>query len=173
MFEVGRDIFKHGFTGASGNALGHKRLRFVYGFFVAIFIVFVGRTFQLAIQGTDRVRQGYGDGAWIVNRADIIDRNGDILAKNVMSGHVTLRPKQVKDDDAVAQLIHDIFPYDYSVSDVLKILNSGRNFYYIKKYASDSADCIGKTFRIGYRGCTRAQIPKTPFVFTCCWICRK
>lgn len=138
MFEVGRDIFKHGFTGAPGNALGHKRLRFVYGFFVAVFIIFVARTFQLALQGTDRVRQGYGDGAWIVNRADIVDRNGDILAKNVMSGHVTLRPKQVKDADAVAQLIHDIFPYDYSVANVLKMLDSGRNFYYIKKYASDA-----------------------------------
>lgn len=139
MFEVGRDIFKHGFTGVAGNALGHRRLRFVYRCFLVAFIVFGVRTFQLALQGTNRVRNDYGAGAWIVNRADIIDRNGDILAKNVMSGHVTLRPKQVKDADAVANLIHEIFPYEYSVQHALNMINSGRNFYYLKKYASDAA----------------------------------
>ena len=139
MFEVGRDIFKRGFTGVAGNTLGHRRLRFVYRCFLVAFIVFGVRTFQLAFQGTNRVRNDYGAGAWVVNRADIIDRNGDILAKNVMSGHVTLRPKQVKDADAVANLIHEIFPYEYSVQSALNMIHSGRNFYYLKKYASDAA----------------------------------
>lgn len=138
MFEVGRDIFKHGFTGVGGNTLGHGRLRLVYGVFLVAFAVFAGRTLQLAIQGTNRVRPVGADGAWGVSRADIIDRNGDILAKNVMSGHITLRPGQVKDRDAAAQLIHDALPYDYSVHEVLQLLDSNRRFIYIKKYVSDS-----------------------------------
>lgn len=139
MFEVGRDIFKRGFTGVSGNALGHSRLRFVYGVFLVAFVIFAGRTLQLAIQGTNRARPMGADGAWGVSRADIVDRNGDILAKNVMSGHITLRPHQVKNREMVAQLIHDVLPYEYSVNQVLKLLDSGRRFIYIKKYASDSA----------------------------------
>jgi len=138
MFEVGRDIFKHGFTGVGGNTLGHGRLRLVYGVFLVAFVVFAVRTLQLAIQGTNRVRPVGADGAWGVSRADIIDRNGDILAKNVMSGHITLRPGQVKDRDAAAQLIHDALPYDYSVHEVLRLLDSNRRFIYIKKYVSDS-----------------------------------
>ena len=138
MFEVGRDIFKHGFTGASGNTLGHSRLRFVYGVFLVAFVVFAGRTLQLAIQGTNRARPVGADGEWGVSRADIVDRNGDILAKNVMSGHITLRPQQVKDRDAVARMIHEVLPYEYSVNQVLKLLDSGRRFIYIKKYVSDS-----------------------------------
>ena len=138
MFEVGKDIFKHGFTGVGGNALGHKRLRVVYAVFLIAFSVFAIRTLQLAIQGTSRVRPMGADGAWGVNRADIIDRNGDILAKNVMSGHITLRPPQVKDRDAVANMIHEVLPYEYSVNDVFKLLDSGRRFIYIKKYVSDS-----------------------------------
>ena len=138
MFEVGRDIFKHGFTGVGGNTLGHSRMRFVYGVFLVAFVIFACRTLQLAIQGTNRARPLGADGAWGVSRADIIDRNGDILAKNVMSGHITLRPHQVKDREAAAQLIHDALPYEYSVSQALKLLDSGRRFIYIKKYVSDS-----------------------------------
>ncbi|MBQ6736000.1 MAG: penicillin-binding protein 2 [Alphaproteobacteria bacterium] len=138
MFEVGRDIFKRGFTGVGGNALGHSRLRFVYGVFLVAFVVFAGRTLQLAIQGTNRARPMGADGAWGVSRADIVDRNGDILAKNVMSGHITLRPHQVKNREMAAQLIHDVLPYEYSVNQVLKLLDSGRRFIYIKKYVTDS-----------------------------------
>ena len=138
MFEVGRDIFRHGFTGVGGNTLGHARMRFVYGVFLVAFVVFAGRTLQLAIQGTNRARPIGADGAWGVSRADIIDRNGDILAKNVMSGHITLRPHQVKNREAAAQIIHDALPFEYSVNDVLKLLDSGRRFIYIKKYVNDS-----------------------------------
>ena len=138
MFEVGRDIFRHGFTGVGGNTLGHGRMRFVYGVFLVAFVVFAGRTLQLAIQGTNRARPIGADGAWGVSRADIIDRNGDILAKNVMSGHITLRPHQVKNREAAAQIIHDALPFEYSVNDVLKLLDSGRRFIYIKKYVNDS-----------------------------------
>ncbi len=139
MFDVGRDIFKHGFTGAPGNATGHRRLRIIYSLFVLAFIIFAVRTLQLGIQGTDRSRVGRGDGVWAITRADIVDRNGDILAKNVMSGHITLRPRHVKDRDAVATMIHQILPYEYSLADALRLVNSNRSFIYVKKYASDSA----------------------------------
>ncbi len=138
MFEIGRDILKHECSGAGAKTMGTKRLRFVYYVFVFCFVIFASRTLQLAFHGTNRVRPMDGNAEWLVNRADIIDRNGDILAKNVMSGHITLRPKQVKDREAVAQLVHEILPYEYSVSEVLRILDSSRRFVYLKKYASDA-----------------------------------
>lgn len=140
MFEVGHDILKRGFIENSGDRLGHRRLRWIYGLFVFVFVVFAFRTLQLGIQGTDRARLAGADGNWNVARADIVDRNGDILAKNIMSGHITLRPSQVRDQDKekVANLIHQAFPYEYSVSDALKLVYSSRKFIYIKKYASDN-----------------------------------
>jgi cell division protein FtsI (penicillin-binding protein 3) len=138
MFEIGRDILKHEYSGGGAKTMGTKRLRFVYGFFVFCFVIFASRTLQLAFHGTNRVRPMVGGAEWLVNRADIIDRNGDILAKNVMSGHITLRPQQVKDREAVAQLVHEILPYEYSVSEVLRMLDSSRRFIYLKKYASDA-----------------------------------
>lgn len=137
MFEVGKDVLKNGFSGGGGDATGRRRLRIIYSLFVIAFCIFVVRTLSLGIQGTDRSRRGTGDGAWVVQRADIVDRNGDILAKNVMSGHIILRPGQVKDRDAVARLIHDAMPIEYTLSDALRLVNSGRRFIYVKKLASD------------------------------------
>ena len=138
MFEVGKDIFKRGFSGVTGDPVPRQRLRIVYSVFVLAFIVFAFRTLWLGIQVTDRSRLTGSDGVWVAQRADIIDRNGDILAKNIMSGHITLRPQSVKDRDAVANTIHKALPYEYSLSDALDLVNSSRRFIYIKKYASDA-----------------------------------
>lgn len=138
MYEVGKDIFKHGFTGVAGDVVARRRLRFIYSIFILAFVIFAVRTLWLGIQGTDRARLAGADGAWTAQRADIVDRNGDILAKNVMSGHITLRPPQVKDRDQVAAMIHAALPYEYSLADALKLVGSSRRFIYVKKYASDA-----------------------------------
>lgn len=142
MFEIGRDIFKHGFYSASNDREGHRRMRWVYYVFVTAFVVFILRTLALGIEGTDRARRAGADGAWVVQRADIVDRNGDILAKNIMSGHIILRPPYVKNRDAVAQVIHQILPYEYTLAQALDLVNSSRKFIYVKKYASDAQRAI-------------------------------
>ena len=140
MFEVGKDIFKHGFSGVHGDGIGRRRLGVVYTVFMCAFLLFIGRTLQLGIQGTDRARLAGADGEWNVQRADIVDRNGDILAKNVASGHIILRNRAVreKDREAVAQTIHKALPYEYSLADAIELVNSDRRFVRLKKYASDA-----------------------------------
>lgn len=138
MFEVGHDIFKHGFSSTYGDRAGRGRLRFVYSLFLIAFVIFAVRTLQLGIQGTDRARQPGSGAAWTAERADIVDRNGDILAKNVESGHVAIVPNRIKNPDAVAQLIHQALPYEYSLADALELVNSARRYTYVKKYASDA-----------------------------------
>ena len=54
MFEIGRDIFKHGSLNASSDRRGHRRMRIVYYVFVVAFAIFVVRTLALGIEGTDR-----------------------------------------------------------------------------------------------------------------------
>lgn len=140
MFEVGRDISKYSFIGGVENKRGHGRLRIVYYVFLGFICLFGLRTLYLGIQGTDRTRNAGSSSNWVVSRADIVDRNGDILAKNIVSGHIQIFPNRIKekDKDRAANLIHQILPYQYSVSDALKLVNSGRGFMYLQKFASEN-----------------------------------
>lgn len=140
MFEVGRDISKYSFIGGVENKRGHGRLRIVYYVFLGFICLFGLRTLYLGIQGTDRTRNAGSSGNWVVSRADIVDRNGDILAKNIVSGHIQMFPNRIKekDKDRAANLIHQILPYQYSVSGALKLVNSGRGFMYLQKFASEN-----------------------------------
>jgi len=164
VFEVGKDIFRHGFIGARGDVTARRRLGVVHTVFLVAFVIFIGRTLQLGIQGTDRSRLAGADGEWAVQRADIVDRNGDILAKNVESGHIILRNRAVrdKDRDAVAQTIHQALPYAYSLADAIALVNSDRRFIRLKKYASDKQREIIQSARLEGLEIEKIQTRKYP-----------
>lgn len=164
MFEVGKDILKHGFAGAQNDETTRSRLRIVYYLFLIAFVLFVGRTLQLGIQGTDRARRADAASQWTVQRADIVDRNGDILAKNVVSGHIILRNRAVqeKDKDLIAQTIHQILPYKYSVADALDLLNSSRRFIRLQKFATEQQRAIVEKARLQGLEVEKIQTRKYP-----------
>jgi cell division protein FtsI (penicillin-binding protein 3) len=134
MFEVGKDIIKS--INVPAGSASHGRLRFVYIIFVLLFAMFAVQTVRLGVKGTDAARRGTGAGAWVSARADIVDRNGDILATNVVSGHIVLRPPQVRDHELTARFINSVVP-GVNVADALRDIKSGRRFIYIKRMASD------------------------------------
>lgn len=164
MFEVGKDILKHGLSAMGGNAMTRSRLKIVYVLFLFAFVIFGGRTLQLGIQGTDRARLAGADSEWMVQRADIVDRNGDILAKNVESGHIILRNRAVReqDKDLVAQTIHEAMPYEYSLAQALELVNSPKRFIRLKKYASDNQRKIIQQARLEGLEVEKIQTRKYP-----------
>ena len=138
MYEIGRDVLKHNLKNAYFVRKNSQRLKCVYYVFLMVFCVFVGRTLYLGASGNN-VRRYNGD-TDIVSRADIVDRNGkDILAKDIISGHIAVRPVAIadKDKNAAAALIHEILPYKYSLQNAIALVNSDRKFVYLEKNASD------------------------------------
>lgn len=163
MLEVGKDVCLHGFKGCASNVTGRRgRLQLLYVLFCIMFCAFTVRTLSLCLLGTDGARRLRGTNEWAVTRADIVDRNGDILAKNIMSGHIELRPNKVKDVDEVANVIHQALPYEYSVSSALKLINSGKRFKYLKNYASDNQCNIVKQAKLAGLDVTDVQKRKYP-----------
>ena len=138
MLEVGRDILKHKLKDVCVPRANSGRVSLIYFLFCVAFTLFVVRTLYLGFSGNE-VKQ-YNNNSEIVSRADIVDRTGkDILAKDIISGHITFRPTAVADEDkdTVAIFIHDLLPYKYSVRDALALVNSGRKFMYLEKNASE------------------------------------
>ena len=138
MFEIGHDILKHKIKDVSLPRENSRRISFVFFLFFALFVSFISRTLYLGICGNDIHR--YHNGLDIVSRADIVDRNGkDILAKDIISGHITVRPVAISNDDkdAAATLIHELWPHKYSIREAFDLVNSDRRFMYLEKNASD------------------------------------
>ena len=138
MFEIGHDILNHKLKDVRVKRENSRRLSFVYFLFCLAFGLFIARTLYLGFCGNDTRK--YAGNSEFVSRADIVDRNGkDILAKDIMSGHIFVRPSAIQDKDrnAAAELIHAILPYKYSLQNALALIDSGRKFIYLEKNASD------------------------------------
>ena len=137
-FNIGKDILPHEYKGAVYNREGANRLFWIKRCFLILFCVFIVRTLQLGLQSSDYKKYSRNNFE-IESRADIVDRNGVVIAKSVRSGHIKLFPPRVKEKDIneVAAVIHKIAPMDYSVDDALKLIRSGKRGLYIKKNASE------------------------------------
>jgi len=137
-FNIGFDILPHEYKGAIYNHACLGRLRFLRNFFAVVFLIFAFRTIQLGLQNNDMGKNN-GKSAEIERRADIVDRNGVVLAKSVKFGSIKLYPSRVKNEhiNNVANLVHEIAPMDYSVSDALNLIHSGKNGVFIKTQATE------------------------------------
>lgn len=164
MFEIGKDIFKHGFYGGQADRTPVARLRIVYWVFFVAFIIFALRTLQLGIQGTDTVRDVVGVSGWDISRADIVDRNGEILAKNLESGHIQLVKKYMdeKDKEEIARVISELFPYKYSVADAMRLIDSTKKYKELKKFASPEQIKKVKTAKLAGLEVMPVQFRKYP-----------
>ncbi len=137
-FDIGHDILPHEYKGTVYNNDCVGRLRFLRGAFIFVFSVFILRTVQLGLQSTVIQHNGVKGGE-IERRADIVDRNGVVLAKSVKSGNIKLYPPRVKEKyiNDVARVIHEIAPMNYGVNDALNLIRSGKSGVYVKKYANE------------------------------------
>ncbi len=137
-FNIGQDVLPHEYQGEIYHRESAVRLRWIMIVFTVLFGVFIARTLQLGLQSND-IKKYNMYGTEIESRADIIDRNGVVLAKSVRSGNIKLYPQKVKlnDENNVASVIHQIAPMDYSVVDALNLIRSGKRGVYIKKNATE------------------------------------
>ena len=144
MFEIGKDVYRYGGRVAKRRDLEHSRLRIVHIFIASLFVIFFAKTLYYGCIGTGKAGKDRIGGEWVSERADIEDRNGVKLAKNVASGLVQLLPNKVNDADAVANAVHSIFPYQYSVERVHELIKKGKWFALKENATKAEVDAINK-----------------------------
>ncbi len=112
-----------------------SRLVFIYCGILAAFCVIILRMFFVVMFGDKvKVTNTY-DQRKLVKRANIVDRNGTLVATDLKTKSLYLSSILVKDPNMVATAVSSIFP-DLSRQDILKKItdgNSSRNWILLKR----------------------------------------
>lgn len=120
--------------------LARGRLVLISAFFALAYILLAARAFDLMIiQGGLNEDAAFAvsmeEGAAsvpVIARADIVDRNGVLLAATLKTASLFVDTRLISDPKATAQGLVKIFP-DLAYGDVLQKLQSGKRFVWIKR----------------------------------------
>ena len=117
--------------------LARGRLVLISAVFVLAYILLAARAFDLMIiQGGltegDFTQTSAAQEPASITRADIVDRNGVLLATTLKTASLFVDPEFISDPQATAQGLVKIFP-DLAFGDVLQKLQSDKRFIWIKR----------------------------------------
>jgi len=112
---------------------GRKRLLIGAGLFVVAFTAIIGRLGDLTlIKDGYEPRQASRAQPFAAARADIVDRNGVILATSLATASLYANPHHILDPKDAARKIAKVLP-ELSVADLEAKLSSGRSFVWLKR----------------------------------------
>ncbi len=114
--------------------LGSARVWTVLGMFLFAFIVVGARMAELAVAaqpGPATVSEIGEEHAPLPERAEILDRNGHVLATNISGWSLHARPLEMADHAATARALSEVLGLD--AAELEKSLGSGNQFVWIKK----------------------------------------
>jgi len=119
--------------------IGRSRLAITAGVFALAFCIIALRLVDLmALNGGEAVRMAAAVAdagraeTTVVSRADILDRNGVILATNLPTVNLYADARKVLDPTETAARLVQVLP-DLSFETVVKALSSGRSFIYLRR----------------------------------------
>lgn len=114
--------------------VGHHRLFLGAALFVVAFITIALRLTWVTLipQGNEQANLIKAISHPKLPRADILDRNGVVLATSLTTSSLYANPKQIKDPDKVAGQLTALFP-DLNREILLSRLSSGKGFAWLKR----------------------------------------
>ncbi len=118
--------------------VARNRLMVAVLLFFAAFVVMMIRTVELGLSTPEQTQVAARHivvPPVTVARADILDRNGEVLATNLQSASLYANPQDIKDAHEAAMKLVSVLP-DLSLADVEEKLSSGRRFVWLKRKLS-------------------------------------
>ncbi|MGH7001770.1 MAG: peptidoglycan D,D-transpeptidase FtsI family protein, partial [Stellaceae bacterium] len=114
--------------------MSHTRLIITGALFCLAFLVIGARLVEVAgLKGGDsRLVRNRVEDKSEARRADIVDRNGVLLATTLETASLYANPKQIQDPRRVAQQIASLLP-DLNESEIYAKLSSDKSFVWIKR----------------------------------------
>jgi len=128
-------------------AVMHQRLMFGMLVYAGIVAIIALRILYLAAFG-DHAGRKEGLTSYVPERGDIVDRNGDPLARTIDAWTIAVHPNKVIGDKlALAQRLAQLMP-EYNEEQYFALLRSGKPFFYLRRRASpalvEAVNAIGE-----------------------------
>jgi len=128
-------------------AVMHQRLMFGMLVYAGIVAIIALRLLYLAAFG-DHAGRKEGLTSYVPERGDIVDRNGDPLARTIDAWTIAIHPNKVIGDKlALAQRLAQLMP-EYSEEQYFGLLKSDKSFFYLRRRASpalvEAVNAIGE-----------------------------
>ncbi len=115
-------------------AAAYGRIMLMLLLLLAATLVLAGRMIWIGVEANARDRNA-GSATPIPMRADIVDRNGVPLARNIDGYAIAVRPARLLGDKSeLARRLHEIFP-EQSAQSFYAILTSGKGWAYLRRRA--------------------------------------
>ncbi len=111
------------------------RLWFLAAVFLAAFFTVGGKMFVLATTEAVEPVASVNTSPIVNQRADIVDRNGAILATNLATASLYANPQEMIDRVAAAEGLAQIFP-DLDAADLLRQFSGTRKFIWVRRKMS-------------------------------------
>lgn len=114
-------------------APARNRVRFLALGIFAVLLLLGGRAIQLAFSGDPLADPRGSAAAASIARADIIDRNGELLATTVRAFALTAEPHRVWDANETADVLRGVFPDLDRATLVRRLSDTSRRLIYLRR----------------------------------------
>ncbi|MCD6034391.1 MAG: peptidoglycan glycosyltransferase [Rickettsiales bacterium] len=138
-------------------AIAQSRLLLVGGVFALVFLIVIFRLFEVTILGykgdNEANARHHGDRVNFARRANVVDRNGELIAVNLQTASLYVNPHLIFEPEKVARELHLVLP-EFSEKALLTKFHGTGSFYWIKRnltpkeqYAVNALGVPGLQFR--------------------------
>lgn len=110
----------------------HKRLGFMAFVFLVFYALIIGRLFDVMVLNPDQGRKDAPRPPIPSMRADITDRNGELLATSLMTASLSADPALILNEKETLQKLKTVFP-DLDTKKLSKEFHSGTRFVWINR----------------------------------------
>jgi len=124
------------------------RLYVLFSVFFSLILVFSISIFSISLQKSNLQEYKKADQYFLPLRRDVVDRNGELIARNINSYHAAIKPNLIKNKVNFIINIKLNFP-EISLSELKKKLENKKYFYLKKRLTEDEKN---KLWSFGEKG---------------------
>ena len=130
------------------NNLMQDRIYLLFFLFFSLILIFGIRIIHVSLNKYENFYQDNKPKKFTLLRRDIVDRNGELISRNIKSFHAAVNPRYVKNKENFLLNLRLIFP-NLPIKNIEKKLKSNKYFYLKKRISQIEKD---KLWSLGEKG---------------------